>query len=194
MWTGRVRVRSPASWQGSRRDEERRARGRRPAHKCAVYKYPGKNGLALAGVAGFHALVKFRGLASRNRQWFPLIALEVFGEQDDLAAVVGVMRELARDGLHHGMGLAANGCGTHEFGVRERRESAKHEFPGLFPTFHHLFPSRGRVGELAVAVAIRFFTVGVREAGPPRAHVAGQVLDDDRDRIHLRVENREELV
>ena len=46
----------------------------------------------------------------------------MFGEQNDLAAVVAVVRDLTVDGLHHGVRFAANGDGAHEVGIGERFE------------------------------------------------------------------------
>ena len=47
--------------------------------------------------------------------------------------------------------------------------------------------------ELAVAMAIGLLAVAREEVGPSRAHVAGDVLDDERDAVRVGVEQREEL-
>ena len=47
--------------------------------------------------------------------------------------------------------------------------------------------------ELAVAIAIGLFAVAREEVGPSRAHVAGDVLDDERNAVGVGVEQREEL-
>ena len=68
--------------------------------------------LPLAGFAAQDATIEFRGLLARHAQRFPLSMLEVLGEEHNLSAMVGVMRHLAIDGLHHRMGFAANGHGS----------------------------------------------------------------------------------
>ena len=57
--------------------------------------------LPLARLAHTHPAIEFRGLLARDAQRFPLRMFEVLGEEHDLSAMVGVMRHLAIDGLHH---------------------------------------------------------------------------------------------
>ena len=74
--------------------------------------------LALAGFAGGHLAIEFGGAVAGDAEGLPAVAGEVLGEKDDLADVVRVMRELAIDGLHHGVGFAADGDGAGEVGSR----------------------------------------------------------------------------
>src|ERR1700694_125909 len=64
---------------------------------------------SLAGFPGCHFLIELRRPVAWNAQGLPMVAGKVFGNEHDLADVVGVVRELPIDGLHHGVRLAANG-------------------------------------------------------------------------------------
>ena len=57
---------------------------------------------------GRNSLIEFFRLASRHRQRFPLLGLQVLRQEHDLAAVIGVMCDLTIDGLHHRVRLSAN--------------------------------------------------------------------------------------
>src|SRR4029079_2940816 len=134
--------------------------------------------LALAGLTGLYALIEFRRLTAWNRQRFPLIALKVLREQDDLPAMVSIVSKLARDGLHDRMPLASDGGDAAQIVVRERGKSGENDGPRIIPALHALGAASGRVPELRITIAIGFFAVGFRKAAPSRAHVAGQMLDD----------------
>ena len=112
----------------------------------------------------------------------------MFCEQDDLADVVWVVRELAVDGLHHGVGFAANGDGAGEVGVGEGLERGEEASPAGLPRGEERGAGGGRLFEFAVAIAVGFFAVSGEEVGPAGEHVAGHVFDDDGDRIGLVVE------
>src|SRR5258706_16327310 len=65
--------------------------------------------LPLAGFPRQHPTIEFRRLPARHAQRLPLIMLEVLGQEHNLSTVVGVMSNLAIDGLHQRMGLSTNG-------------------------------------------------------------------------------------
>src|ERR1700688_2314222 len=83
----------------------------------------------LRGLARCDSGVEFRGFAARDRQCIPIRPGEMFGEEDDLPDVVGIMRQLTVNGLHDGVRLGANVCGAGEIGVRERGQCVKGELP-----------------------------------------------------------------
>jgi hypothetical protein len=150
--------------------------------------------LALAGFARGDFAIEFRGPAAGNTQRLPLCADKVFCEQYDLADVVGIVRKLAVDGLENGVRFAANGDGAGEVGVGERLQRAKEANPAGFPHGQQRSACGGRLFEFGVAIAVGLFAVGGQEIGPARAHVAGHVLDDDRDGIGLDVDGSKEVL
>src|ERR1700678_1352704 len=62
----------------------------------------------LARFTGANAAGKFRGCAARHAQVLPSIMAQVLSQKYDLSAMVGVMRHLPVDGLHHGVRFPAN--------------------------------------------------------------------------------------
>src|SRR5581483_468577 len=62
----------------------------------------------LAGFSGKHPLVELRRLVARYGKRLPGTSFEMLRQKHDLPAVVRVMRDLAIDGLHYGMGFVAN--------------------------------------------------------------------------------------
>src|SRR5260370_18968271 len=79
--------------------------------------------LPLTGFPGQHSPIKFRRLVARDAQRLPLAGLEVLGQEHDLSTVVSVVGDLAINGLHYRMRLAANGDGSLEVCVGKRRGS-----------------------------------------------------------------------
>ena len=78
------------------------------------------------------------------------------------------MRDLAVDGLQHGMRLATNGDGALQvFGVK-RIESLENQLPILLPRAEH-FLALGIVvhDKFAVTVAVRLLAVTGQEVGEP---------------------------
>ena len=118
----------------------------------------------------------------------------MFRQQDDLADVVGVVGELAVNGLHDGVGFAADGDGAGEIGVGERLKSGEQAGPACFPGGEERGAGGGRHFEFAVAITGGFFAVGGQKIGPAGDHVAGDVFDDDGDGIGFGIEGKEELI
>ena len=102
--------------------------------------------------------------------------------------MVGIVRDLAIDGLCDGVGFVANENGAAEVGVGERGEGVEDMFPAGFPLGDELVARCGGRLEFGVAIAIGLLAVGGKEIGPARAHVANHVFDDDGDGIRFRAE------
>src|ERR1700692_4819251 len=68
-----------------------------------IYRFKSMVHLSLACIAGQHPAVEVLRMAARQAERFPCVALKMFGQHDDLAGVIGVVRDLPVDGLHHGM-------------------------------------------------------------------------------------------
>src|SRR6185369_9568473 len=98
------------------------------------------------------------------------------------------------DGLHDGVRFATNGDGTGEIVVREWFDGAKNVSPAVLPHSQERRAAGGRLLEFAVAIAVGLFAVGGQEIGPTGTHVAGHMLDDDGDGVHLLVERGKKLV
>src|SRR5690349_22017956 len=100
-----------------------------------------------------HLGVEGGRVSARHAQRVPVVALGQLAQQDDLAHVPGVVRELPRDGLDDGVGLAADGDGAHEIVRRQGRKGRLERGPALGPARHQ---GRSRVVlellELLVAV------------------------------------------
>src|ERR1039458_8537623 len=135
-------------------------------------------------------VLPFPGDAQRT----PLAVLVVFGKQHDLSHVARVVRDLAADGLHHGVGFAADRDAAAEVCVRQRLERAEHAIPARLPKRHQHLAGGRRLLELGVAMAVRLLSIGGQEVRPARAHVAGHVLNNDGNRICFGVERGEKLL
>ena len=118
----------------------------------------------------------------------------MLGEEDNLADVAAVVRYLPIDGLHHRVRLAPDEDRPRKIRVRERLQRGKRYRPTVVPKLHYGFLRRGRLDKFAVAIAVRLFTVAGQEIGPTRAHVAGHVLDDHGNRVHLGVKRDMKLL
>src|SRR5437899_6111677 len=112
------------------------------------------------------------GLLAREGKRFPLVAAEMFCEKNDLAYVVGIVRYLAVDRLHHRMFFRADQNSFREVGVGKRFERGKHAVPSCVPLLHQLGARCRGSFELGVAVAIRLFAVARQKIGPTRPHVS----------------------
>jgi len=67
--------------------------------------------LSLAGFTGEHAVIEVRRLPARYGQRLPVVMGPMLGEENNLPAMVRVVRDLTIGGLHHGVGFAANSDG-----------------------------------------------------------------------------------
>ena len=67
---------------------------------------------SLAGVCLRGLWVELGGAVSGYAERLPAVMGEMLCEQDDLAYVMGVVSDLAVDGLHDGVRLAADGDGA----------------------------------------------------------------------------------
>src|SRR5947208_4617610 len=65
--------------------------------------------LPLRKFAGCHFRVKFRRFPFRNRQCLPFVPSEVPRKINYLPDMIGIVSDLAVDGLHYGMRLGADG-------------------------------------------------------------------------------------
>ena len=122
-----------------------------------------------------------------------MVAAKMFGEENDLADVMGIVSDLAIDGLHDGVGFAANRDGFREVSVGKRFERVKDPFPACVPLFHQLGACRCGRFEFRVAIAVGLFAVGGKKIAPAGAHVAGHVFHDDGDGIGFGIKRLEEL-
>ena len=68
--------------------------------------------LFLSGLLWRDRLIELGGAVAGDAERLPAVVSEVFGEQDDLTDVMGVVSYLAVYGLHDGVGFAANGNGA----------------------------------------------------------------------------------
>src|SRR5262245_30818407 len=104
------------------------------------------------------------------------------------------MRCLAAYGLHDRVRFTADGHCPAEIIRPEGRDGLEQKLPAGFPPGE----DRGaRIGlaalELRIAIAIRFLTVACEEIRPSRSHVAGHMLDDERNAVRVWVDDRKEL-
>src|SRR5689334_1483706 len=126
-----------------------------------------------------YLLIEIGGAIPRDAQGLPPAARKMFGEHQDLAGVMGVVGDLAVDRLHDRMRLSSYGYGAAQVRIGQRLQRAENDRPSVLPKLEERL-ARGRgVHELAVALAVRFFSVRREEIGPSRSHVAGHVLHDD---------------
>jgi hypothetical protein len=119
----------------------------------------------------------------------------MLGQKDNLPDVLRVVRDLPVDGLQDGMGLAADGYGAHDVIRFKRIDGAEDAGPSLFPPRHY-FCARGRGAQFKfpVAKAIRLFSIRREEIRETRAHVAGYMFDQNRDRVGFPIESDEEVL
>lgn len=158
-----------------------------------VARLPVTGNSALTSLAAKDLVIEIGGAIAGNSQGVPVGVCKVFCQQDDLSAVISVMGELAIDGLRDGVRFAADLDGTNKVGVRERLERSKHLAPSGLPGVHECLTAGRRLDEFTVAVTVQLFAITREEVRPPRTHVAGHVLDDERDGVHLLVQYRHKL-
>src|SRR3954469_11120745 len=91
-----------------------------------------------------------------------------------MPAVVG---DLAGNGTGDGIGLGADVDGALEIAWLERADGGRHVRPARLPERHQIRTRNDRLGELSLTVSAGLFTVGRKEIGPAREHVAVHVTD-----------------
>ena len=107
----------------------------------------------------------------------------MFGEEGDLAV----------DGLHDGVGFAANVDGTGEISLGQRLQRGKDAGPAGFP-HRQQFGSRGRWSfKFSVALAVRLFAVSGEKVSLARTHIGGEMLHDEGDGVGLVVQAEDQL-
>src|SRR3979411_861878 len=109
---------------------------------------------------------KFFRPSARNAQRLPFARSKMFGQENDLSGVLGIVRDLPIDSLHDRMGLAANRDPAHDGLGRERSDGREQPRPAFFPPAHNIRP-RCRRGhfEFPVAVAVWLFAIGGQKVG-----------------------------
>ena len=152
--------------------------------------------LALGFFAGGDVGGELGGLAAGDAERIPFAGFgggHVFGGEDDLSDVHGIVGELAVDGLHDRVRFVADHHFAAEIAFLERFERVEDVLPAGTPDGHELFARFRSVFEFGVAIAIGFFAVGGEKVAPARAHVADHVLDDDGDGVGFRIERGEKI-
>ena len=112
-------------------------------------------------------------------------------QKNDLPHMIGVVRQLPIDGLQDGVWLAPDRHRAIEVFRLQSLDGLENNRPAFLPPARD-FGAGGSDGiqfELLITIAGWLFTVCSQEIGEARAHVATQVLDDDRDGIRLGVES-----
>src|SRR5580698_4945086 len=119
----------------------------------------------------------------------------MLGDKYDLAHVIGIVSDLAIDRLKHGMRLATDGDTVlHVFGPESFncRENAR---PARLPPAHDVGPGGSRRKfEFLVTMAVGLLAVADEKINEAGAHIAGDMLHDDRDRIRFGVEGHEQIL
>ncbi len=110
-------------------------------------------------------------------------------EEHDLADVIGSMCREAIDRLVDVKGFAANGDGSFEIFRCKGLDLPESNRPAFFPPADDVFPRHTfRHFKLGVVVSVGLLAVGCQEIPETRAEVAGQVFDDDRDAVRVRID------
>jgi len=142
--------------------------------------------------AGGDFFVEFGGSVLGDAQRLPLVATEMAREKNNLPDVVGVVRDLAVDGLRHGMRLGANRYGPGQVRVSQWLKRIEEILPAAFPEFQQ-FSTRLRRGfKFRVAISVGLLSIGGQEICPTRFHVPHHVFDDGGDGIRFGVEHSEQ--
>ena len=119
----------------------------------------------------------------------------MFSQEDNLANVIGVVHQLAVDGLNNRVLFAANQNLLSQILGAQGLKRAKKALPTAVPVIkYRVLAGFGINHKLYIAIAAGLFTVGGQKIGPAREHVAGHVLHDDGNAVAFLVERDEELV
>ena len=113
---------------------------------------------------------------------------------NNLAHVIGVVRELTIDGLHDRVILAANSDGAHQIVRRQRPNRVERAAPTLFPISEQVVLRGFRQHhEFHVAIALGLLAVSREKICPAREHVAGHVFHVDGDAVRFFIERAKEI-
>src|SRR5207302_2954832 len=130
-----------------------------------------------------------------DAQCFPLASAQMSGQEYDLAGVLGVVRDLAVDGLHHSVRLPAHCHRMHDMLWLERIQGGEDAVPAFFPPLHYFRASgSGAKFKFAIAKTVGLFAIRREEVGETRSHIACEVLDQNRNGIRFRVDRDEEIL
>ena len=114
-------------------------------------------------------------------------------QQNDLADMIGVMGQLAVDRLNDSMSLAPYRYGAREIARPEPFDIVKKRLPARFPELHQAVSGVTDQFELRVAVAVGLFAIRGQKVAPAGMQVTGNMFDNDRYGICLRVDQGKEM-
>src|SRR5580700_2922534 len=121
-------------------------------------------------------------LATRNSQRLPLARPEVLCQKHNLPDMCRIVRNLSIDGLQDGVRFSADGYGSAHIFRFERFDCCQNATPAVFPPPHHLGTGGGSADfELSIAKTVWLLAVAHQEVGEARAHIARQMLDQNRN-------------
>ena len=112
----------------------------------------------------------------------------MLGKKYDLTYVIGVVRERAIDSLQDRMFLTANGNDTGKVVRLQRLQRVEDVLPAALPHTHERLTAGVLAdSELLVAITVWLLSVSSKKVSPAGAHVASHVLDNDCNRVRLRI-------
>src|SRR5436305_15266533 len=108
----------------------------------------------------------------------------MLGEIDDLAKVIGIVRDLPVDGLDDGMILSTDFNNPHKVVGSQWFDCIKDASPTLLPVREYLgLRGAWQHYKFQIAFAVWLFAIGSQEISPARKHAAGNVLHVDGDAV-----------
>src|SRR5215471_5117769 len=119
----------------------------------------------------------------------------MFGQKNNLADVLGVVGDLPVDRLQHGVRLAADRHRAHNVLRLKAADCGEYTFPTIVPPLHHLGASGG-AGErkFLVAEAVRLLPVAGEKVCEAGAHISGEVLHQDCNRVCFRIKRDKKIL
>jgi hypothetical protein len=90
----------------------------------------------LADFLSRYPLIELLRLAPRHRERFPLRGLQMLRQENNLSAMIGIVRNLTINRLHHRVRLPADLHRPVNVAIREWLKSGKNLLPSLLPQFH----------------------------------------------------------
>ena len=115
----------------------------------------------------------------------------MFGKQNDLADMIGVVRQLPIDRFDHRVRLTADRHRSGKIFLGQPADFIEQRLPAVVPRLHQQVACVVDQFKLGVAMAIGLLTIRRKKVGPSRTEVSGDVPDDQRDRVRLFVDRRE---